>query len=89
MFRPIPALLRIVIGLAVVGVLSLPALKYREERGAAEPIRIGVLHSMTGTMAASEGPLVDAVRLAVEEVNAQMAGAPRRRSSTQRSAQAA
>ena len=33
-------------------------------------IRIGVLHSLTGTMASSEAPLVDAVRLAVEEANA-------------------
>jgi urea transport system substrate-binding protein len=32
-------------------------------------IKIGVLHSLTGTMAASEAPLVDAVRLAVEETN--------------------
>lgn len=39
-------------------------------RGEAKPaIRIGVLHSLTGTMAASETPLVDAVRLAVEEAN--------------------
>jgi urea transport system substrate-binding protein len=37
----------------------------------ATPIKIGVLHSLTGTMAASEKPLVDAVRLAVEEINAQ------------------
>lgn len=35
------------------------------------PIRIGVLHSLSGTMAVSEAPLVDAVRLAVEEINAQ------------------
>jgi len=34
------------------------------------PIRIGVLHSLTGTMALNEKPLVDAVRLAVEEINA-------------------
>ncbi|MBS4097685.1 MAG: urea ABC transporter substrate-binding protein [Sulfuricella sp.] len=34
------------------------------------PIRIGVLHSLTGTMAVSEKPLVDAVRLAVDEINA-------------------
>jgi urea transport system substrate-binding protein len=34
------------------------------------PIRIGVLHSLSGTMAASERPLVDAVQLAVEEINA-------------------
>jgi urea transport system substrate-binding protein len=32
-------------------------------------IRIGVLHSLSGTMAVSEAPLVDAVRLAVEEAN--------------------
>ena len=36
----------------------------------AVPIRIGVLHSLSGTMAVSERPLVDAVRLAVEEINA-------------------
>lgn len=35
------------------------------------PIKIGVLHALTGTMAVSEQPLVDAVRLAVEEINEQ------------------
>lgn len=35
------------------------------------PNKIGVLHSLTGTMAVNEMPLVDAVRLAVEEINAQ------------------
>jgi urea transport system substrate-binding protein len=34
------------------------------------PIRIGVVHSLTGSMAVSERPLVDAVSLAVEEINA-------------------
>lgn len=34
------------------------------------PIRIGVIHSLTGTMGAEEAPLVDAIRLAVEETNA-------------------
>lgn len=33
------------------------------------PIRIGVLHALTGTMALNESQLVDAVRLAVEEIN--------------------
>ena len=33
------------------------------------PVKIGVLHSLTGTMASSETPLVDAVRLAVEDAN--------------------
>jgi urea transport system substrate-binding protein len=35
------------------------------------PIKIGVLHSLTGTMAQSEIPLVDAVQLAMNEINAQ------------------
>jgi len=34
------------------------------------PIRIGVLHSLSGTMAISERSLVDAATLAVEEINA-------------------
>ena len=33
------------------------------------PIKVGVLHSLTGTMAQNEKPLVDAVRLAVNEIN--------------------
>lgn len=42
-------------------------------RGAADtrpPIRIGVLHSLTGAMAANETPLIDALQLAIEEANA-------------------
>jgi urea transport system substrate-binding protein len=35
-----------------------------------QPIRIGVLHSLTGTLAVSERPLVDAVQMAVAEINA-------------------
>lgn len=40
--------------------------QYRDER---VPVRIGVLHSLTGMLASSEAPLVDAIRLAVEEAN--------------------
>lgn len=35
------------------------------------PIRLGSLHALTGPMAISEKPMVDAERLAVEEVNAE------------------
>jgi urea transport system substrate-binding protein len=35
------------------------------------PIRVGILHSRTGTMAISERPVIDAVHLAIEEINAQ------------------
>ena len=34
------------------------------------PIKIGILHSLTGTMAFSEKPLVNAVMLGVDEINA-------------------
>lgn len=36
-----------------------------------EPIRVGILHSLTGTMAQSESPIVDAALLAIEELNSQ------------------
>ena len=35
-----------------------------------DPVRVGVLHSATGTMAVSEQPVADAALLAIEEVNA-------------------
>ena len=35
-----------------------------------EPIRIGVLHSLSGTMAFSEKPVVEATLLAIEDLNA-------------------
>lgn len=56
-------LLIVLVGLLVAGGLLW---QFSDPR---PPVRIGVLHSMTGTMAASEAPLVDAVRLAVEEIN--------------------
>jgi urea transport system substrate-binding protein len=34
------------------------------------PLRVGVLHSLSGTLASSESPVVDATLLAIEEVNA-------------------
>ena len=45
------------------------ALLYSQYGHTKPSIKIGVLHSLSGTMAISETPLVDAVRLAVEEVN--------------------
>ena len=34
-----------------------------------EPIKVGVLHSLSGTMAISETPVVDAVILAIKQIN--------------------
>ena len=59
------------LGVAIVIVLIALAGVLTTQRSASPPpLRIGVLHSLTGTMAASERPLVDAARLAVEEINA-------------------
>jgi urea transport system substrate-binding protein len=55
---------------ALVLLVALAAMWWGRGRAQA-PIRVGVLHSLTGTMAVSEKPLVDGVRLAVEEINAQ------------------
>jgi urea transport system substrate-binding protein len=62
-----PRAFTLVVAIAVAVVL-VAFLLFRPQ--AVSPIRIGVLHSLSGTMALSEQPLVDAVRLAVEEINA-------------------
>jgi urea transport system substrate-binding protein len=41
----------------------------RSVKSAAPPIQVGILHSLTGTMAYSEGPVVDATLLAIDEIN--------------------
>lgn len=51
--------------LTLLGVLLL----YFQQGQVKPKLKIGVLHSLTGTMAISERPLVDALRLAVEEAN--------------------
>ena len=56
---------RILITLAVVAAAAAATLAWRPRT----PIRIGVLHSLTGTMAISERALVDAVQMAVDEIN--------------------
>jgi urea transport system substrate-binding protein len=57
---------RLLIAVTAMLLLAVAFLQIREDKPA---IRIGVLHSLTGTMASSEIPLVDAIRLAVEEAN--------------------
>ncbi len=56
------ALLLVTLVILTVGLLSLrPA--------AVEPIRIGAVHALSGVMAESERGLVDALQLAVDEIN--------------------
>lgn len=54
--------------IAIVGSSAPFGNKAAAERG---PIRIGILHSLTGTMAVSERPVVDATLFAVDELNRQ------------------
>ncbi|MCX7185287.1 MAG: urea ABC transporter substrate-binding protein [Nitrosospira sp.] len=57
--------------LGLVAVAAVLVGLWQAQSPAQPPIKIGVLHSLSGTMALSETPLVDAVRLAVEEIHAQ------------------
>jgi urea transport system substrate-binding protein len=41
----------------------------RSPKTALPPINVGILHSLSGTMAYSEGPVVDATLLAIDEIN--------------------
>ncbi len=52
---------------ALLGNLGNYALSYAADK---EPVRIGVLHSLSGTMAISEVSLRDVVLMAVQEINA-------------------
>ncbi|HEY7837159.1 MAG TPA: urea ABC transporter substrate-binding protein [Terriglobales bacterium] len=57
-----------VAGLGAAG-LALGAVGWQHER-TPDPIKVGVLHSLSGSMAISETPLCDAALLAIEELNA-------------------
>ena len=52
---------------ALLGNLGHWALSYAADK---EPIKVGVLHSLSGTMAISEVSLRDVVLMAVDEINA-------------------
>jgi urea transport system substrate-binding protein len=55
---------------ATAGATALPA-PFIWPRGAqaADPIKIGILHSLTGTIAIAEASVVDAEKMAIEEIN--------------------
>src|SRR5678809_1801927 len=52
---------------ALLGNLGYWALSYAEDK---EPIKVGLLHSLSGTMAISEVSLRDVVLMAIDEINA-------------------
>ncbi|MEW9586406.1 urea ABC transporter substrate-binding protein [Paraburkholderia sp. DGU8] len=58
--------------LSAMTVATLPAtgLLSSAARAADEPVKLGLLHSLTGTIAIAEASLVDAEKLAIDEINA-------------------
>ncbi|MGP5770276.1 urea ABC transporter substrate-binding protein [Pseudomonas aeruginosa] len=53
-----------------LGVFSLLPLALVSQAQAAETVKVGIIHSLTGTMAMSEASVVDAEKLAIDEINA-------------------
>src|SRR5438094_7275537 len=51
---------------ALVGLLSLGV----QPTQAADPVKVGILHSLSGTMAISEAPIKEVVLMAIDEINA-------------------
>lgn len=61
---------KFVIGVGVfTAILFLTFLVFYPKIYVREPINVGILHSLTGTMAVSEKAVVDAIVLAIDEVN--------------------
>jgi urea ABC transporter urea binding protein len=56
---------RLLLTVAAAGIVAVATVAWRPRT----PIRVGVLHSLSGTMAISERALVDAVQMAVDEIN--------------------
>jgi len=56
-------------GLAATGLGAAPLLRTSKTL-AADPIKVGILHSLTGTIAIAEASVIDAEKLAIEEINA-------------------
>ncbi|MDQ7001690.1 MAG: urea ABC transporter substrate-binding protein, partial [Ghiorsea sp.] len=62
--RKIILLLPIVLSLILISIAFYPQAQL-------PPIKVGILHSLTGTMATSEKPVMQATLLAIEKINAQ------------------
>src|SRR5260221_459656 len=56
----------IVSAIVLTGILSLGV----QSGQAADPVKVGILHSLSGTMAISEAPIKEVVLMAIEEINA-------------------
>ena len=52
------------------GALALMASSWMQQALAADTIKVGILHSLSGTMAISETSLKDVALMTIEEINA-------------------
>lgn len=57
-------------GAAALAGLSTAGTLLPQVASAAEPIKLGLLHSLTGTIAIAEAAMVDAEKMAIDEINA-------------------
>jgi urea transport system substrate-binding protein len=60
-----PILVLLMIGVIVASIIGAGIITRTSQR----PIKVGILHSVSGTMAISESPVVEATLLAIEEIN--------------------
>ena len=56
----------LVAGAGAAAGVGLPAIVTAQSK---EPIKVGVLHSLSGTMAISEAPIKEVVLMAIDEIN--------------------
>ena len=56
--------------MAAAGVGLAPLLRPKRAYGGADTVKVGILHSLTGTIAIAEASVVDAEKLAIDEINA-------------------
>src|SRR5471032_2600738 len=61
---------RIILKAAAAGALALSTSTFMQAAWAADTIKVGILHSLSGTMAISETSLKDVALMAIEEINA-------------------
>jgi len=57
-------------GAATAAAGVLPAPFVMKAAHAADPIKVGILHSLSGTIAIAEAAIVDAEKMAIDEINA-------------------
>ena len=64
--KKVAAVILVAVALIALGWV---VMQQKEDGSSASTIKVGILHSLTGTMAISERPVVDATLMAIEKIN--------------------